>query len=54
MTDTRMDTHYVVTEHGCVNLKGLSLPQRAKALINIAHPEFQDELERQAIELCLL
>lgn len=49
VTDTRMDTHYVVTEHGCVNLKGLSLPQRAKALISIAHPKFQQELEQQAL-----
>lgn len=54
VTDTRMDTHYVVTEHGCVNLKGLSLPQRARALIGIAHPDFQDELEQQAFELCLI
>jgi len=48
VTDTRMDAHYVVTEFGCVELKGLSLAQRAKALISIAHPQFRDELEMQA------
>jgi itaconate CoA-transferase len=50
VTDTRMDTHFVVTEYGCVDLKGLSLPQRAKALIGIAHPNFREELTQQAIE----
>lgn len=48
VTDTRMDTHFVVTEYGCVNLKGLSLSQRAKALISISHPDFRDELTRAA------
>lgn len=48
VTDTRMDTHFVVTEYGCVNLKGLSLSQRAKALISISHPDFRDELARAA------
>lgn len=51
ITDTRMDTHFVVTEYGCVNLKGLSLPQRAKALISIAHPDFRNELDKQAQHL---
>jgi len=54
VTDTRMDTHFVVTEFGCVNLKGLSIPQRAQALIELAHPKFRDELERQAIEQRLM
>lgn len=50
VTDTRMDTHFVVTEYGCVDLKGLSLPQRAKALIGIAHPDFREALTQQAME----
>jgi len=50
VTDTRMDTHYVVTEFGKVNLKGLSLDQRARALISIAHPDFRDDLERAYCE----
>jgi len=51
VTDTRMDTQYVVTEYGCVNLKGLSLPQRAQALINIAHPDFRESLAQEASAL---
>ncbi|WP_343565036.1 acetyl-CoA hydrolase/transferase family protein [Kiloniella sp. b19] len=49
-TDPRMDTHYVVTEHGIVNLKGLSISQRAEKLIGLAEPKFRDELRFQAIE----
>ena len=42
-----MDTHFVVTEHGCINLKGLSIEQRARALIGLAHADFREELLRQ-------
>ena len=48
VTDTRANTHYVVTEYGMVNLKGLSSWQRAEALISIAHPNFRDELIKEA------
>ncbi len=48
VTDTRANTHYVVTEYGKVCLKGLSSWQRAEALINIAHPDFRDELIAEA------
>lgn len=50
VTDTRMDTQFVVTEYGCVNLKGLSLPQRAKALIDISHPQFREQLIHSAYQ----
>ena len=53
ITDPRNDVQFVVTEHGCVNLKGLSIPQRARALINIAAPEFRDQLEREAMTVGL-
>jgi len=43
---TRGHVHYVVTEHGAVNLHGLNLRQRADALISIAHPDFRAELTR--------
>ncbi|MBR7150708.1 MAG: butyryl-CoA:acetate CoA-transferase [Oscillospiraceae bacterium] len=43
-TDPRSCTQYVVTEYGMVNLKGLSLWQRAEALISIAHPDFRESL----------
>ncbi|MCC8142099.1 MAG: butyryl-CoA:acetate CoA-transferase [Lachnospiraceae bacterium] len=48
VTDTRANVQYVVTEYGMVNLKGLSTWQRAEALISIAHPDFREELTREA------
>lgn len=51
VTDPRNDVQFVVTEYGCVNLKGLSIPQRAKALIQLACPEFREQLEREATSL---
>jgi acetyl-CoA hydrolase len=48
---TRNHVHYVVTEYGVADLYGKSIRQRAQALINIAHPDFRDELRKQAQEL---
>jgi acetyl-CoA hydrolase len=48
---TRNHVHYIVTEHGVANLYGKTIRQRAKALIDIAAPEFRAELEQKAIEL---
>lgn len=48
VTDPRSTAHYVVTEHGMVNLKGASTWERAEKLISIAHPDFREELIRQA------
>ncbi|TCC90177.1 acetyl-CoA hydrolase/transferase family protein [Pedobacter frigiditerrae] len=42
---TRGHVHWIVTEYGKVNLFGLSLKQRAKALISIAHPNHKEMLE---------
>ena len=47
---TRADVHYVVTEYGIANLWGRSLRERARSLIDIAHPDFREELERAAGE----
>ena len=47
---TRFQTNYIVTEHGAVNLRGKSLPERAKLLISIADPAFREELDRAAAE----
>ena len=46
MTTPRTDVMYVVTEYGIANLKGKSVPERARALIGLAHPDFREELER--------
>lgn len=48
---TRNHVRYVVTEYGVADLYGKTIRQRAKALINIAHPQFREELTRQAKEL---
>ena len=48
---TRYHVHYVVTEYGVADLYGKTIRERAKALINIAAPEFRDELRRAAKEL---
>ena len=42
---SRADVHYVVSEFGIADLHGNTLRERAKALINIAHPKFREELE---------
>jgi acyl-CoA hydrolase/GNAT superfamily N-acetyltransferase len=47
---SRGDVHYVVTEYGVAYLHGKSVQDRAMALISVAHPDFRDELLRQAIE----
>ncbi len=44
---TRGHVHWVVTEYGAVNLQGLTLRERGEALINIAHPDFREELRRE-------
>jgi 4-hydroxybutyrate CoA-transferase len=46
---SRADVHYVVTEHGIAYLHGKTLRERAEALIAIAEPRFQDELEDFAV-----
>lgn len=44
VTTSRNDVDYVVTEYGIAHLKGKTLRARAKALIEIAHPDFRDDL----------
>lgn len=47
VTTTRSDIHYVVTEYGIADLRGKSVPARAKALITVAHPDFRGELKKE-------
>ena len=48
VTDTRANVHYFVTEYGIVNLKGLSAWQKTEAIISVAHPDFRDQLIKEA------
>ncbi len=48
---TRNHVHYVVTEFGVASLYGKTIRERAQALINVAHPDFTEELTEQAREL---
>ena len=48
VTTPRMATDCIVTEFGCVELKGKSTWERAELLISIAHPDFRDELIKEA------
>jgi acetyl-CoA hydrolase len=47
---SRGDVHYVVTEFGVADLFGKTIQERARALINVAHPDFREELEKYAKE----
>jgi acyl-CoA hydrolase len=48
VTDTSADVHYVVSEYGIANLHYKNVRERARMLINIAHPKFREELEKCA------
>ena len=50
---SRNHVRYVVTEHGVADLYGKTIRQRAQALINVAHPQFREDLQKQAKELHL-
>lgn len=43
----RADVHWVVTEHGAVNLFGCTLRERAQRLLRISHPKFRDALKEE-------
>lgn len=51
VSDSRYDTMYIVTEYGIADLYGKTIKTRAKELINIAHPDFREQLEREAYEV---
>lgn len=48
---TRNHVRFIVTEYGVADLYAKTIHQRAKALINVAHPQFRDELAEQAKQL---
>lgn len=47
VTTSRNDVNYVITEYGIAQLRGKSLRARAEALIQIAHPDFRDEMREE-------
>ena len=51
VTTTRNHVHYVATEFGVAELHGKTIRQRARALIEVAHPDFREQLDREAAEL---
>lgn len=48
---TRAHVHYVITEYGIANLYGKTIKERVKALVNIAHPNHREAIDRQYFEL---
>jgi len=51
VTTPRTEVHWVVSEYGAANLKGMSNRARANALIGLAHPKFREELTHEAKQL---
>ncbi len=51
---SRNDVDYLVTEYGCVSLRGTGLTERARRIISIAHPDFREALTKEAIALGIL
>ena len=47
---TRAHVHYIVTEYGIANLKAKSIKERVRAIIDISHPKFREQLEKDAHE----
>lgn len=54
VTVPRADTHWLVTEHGATNLKGLDTRERALEIISIAHPDHRDDLLYEAKQMGLI
>jgi itaconate CoA-transferase len=54
VTTPRMDTHFLVTEYGAVNLMGKSTCERALEIMKLAHPKFRESLLAEAREMCLV
>ena len=54
VTTSRNDVDYVVTEYGVAKLRGKTMRERALALINIAHPDFREQLTDAAKAMCYI
>ena len=51
VTDTLANIHYLCTEFGCVNLKGMTTWEKAEAIISLAHPDFREQLIQEAAKM---
>ena len=51
VTPMRADVDYVVTEYGVAHLRGKGLRERARVLVDIAHPDFRDQIREEAARL---
>ena len=54
VTTPRSDVDYIVTEFGAAHLRGKTIPARVKEMISIAHPDFREQLMKEAKEKKLL
>ena len=54
VTTPRSDIQYIVTEYGVANLWLESIPRRVSEMIRIAHPDFREDLKREAKEAGLI
>ncbi len=54
VTTPRSEVDYIVTEYGAAHLRGKTIPARVKEMINIAHPDFREQLMKEAKEKKLL
>ena len=54
VTTPRADVQYIATEFGCINLKPLTMKDRVRAMISLAHPDFRPQLTDEAKEAGLL
>lgn len=50
VTTPRSDVHYIATEYGIADLDCRTIPERVNRMINIAHPDFRDQLTREAVD----
>ena len=48
---TRSHVHYIITEYGVANLYGKTIKERVKLLVNIAHPDHRETIDKQYFEL---
>ena len=51
---SRNDVDYLVTEYGCVALRGTSIAERAERIISVAHPAFREQLREEALALGII